>query len=316
MMSDSGPITIIGAPEEAWFAACLLARFAPVPAENIWVIIRADENADTETLIARPEMRRVHASLGLDLAKAGASVVCDWPAGQGRSIPFGVIGAPYRGVSFVSIWQRAKELRIEAGSLLDYATPAEGGFAISRSDYAGALRSIALRVGVRETKHTEGTEVCVSRDAEGSAGTLKLGAAALPVILTSALSLLTLEKSVRAWIDCWPWTSDDVALCAAEFERRMQLIAAPLEDMQSLLLDGPQGVIEGTLAQHRIALWRQLGRIAPIDHDLFQPQEWIAALTLSGVTPEKGERLAQSLTMEEIKAHLDAVRPREVVHAE
>ena len=316
MTRDADPITIFGARAEAWFAACLLARFAPMPAENIWVSVRADENADNETLIARPEMRRVHASLGLDVRQAGASLVHDWPAAHGRSIPFGAIGAPYRGVSFVSIWQRAKALNIEAGSLLDYAAPAEGGFAISRSDYADAMRSVAVRVGVRETDNPKGTEVCVSRGAEGSADTLKLGAAALPVTLTSALSLLVLEKSVRAWIDCWPWTSDDVALCAAEFERRVQLIAAPLENMQSLLLDGPQGVSEGSLAQHRIALWRQLGRIAPIDHDLFEPQEWIAALTLSGVAPEGGERLAQSLTVEEIKSHLDAVRPREVVHAE
>lgn len=316
MMRDAGPITITGAPAEAWLAACLLARFAPMPAENIWVSIRADENADNETLIVRPEIRRVHASLGLDVRQAGASLVHHWPAGHGRSIPFGAIGVSYKGVSFVSIWQRAKTLNIEAGSLLEYATPAEGGFAISRSDYARALRSIALRVGVRETDYAQGTQVCVSPGMEADEVALKLGAAALPIRLTSALTLLALEKSVRAWIDCWPWTPDDVALCAAEFERRMQLIAAPLEDMQSLLLDGPQGVSEGSLAQHRIALWHQLGRIAPIDHDLFQPQEWIAALTLSGVAPEGGERLAHSLTVEEIKAHLDAVRPREVVHAE
>lgn len=315
-MRDAGPITITGAPAEAWFAACLLARFAPVPTEKISVSILADENAERETLIARPEMRRVHASLGLDLAKSGARLVHDWPAGHDRSIPFGAIGAPYRGVSFVSIWQRAKALNIEAGSLLDYVVPDEAGFAISRSDYADALRSIALRVGVQETDHPEGTQVCVSRDAEGNDDALKLGAAALPVTLTSALTLLALEKSVRAWIDCWPWTSADVDLCEAEFERRLELIARPLEDMQSLLLDGPQGVSEASLPQHRIALWRQLGRIAPIDHDPFEPQEWIAALTLSGVTPEGGERLAQSLTIEQIKAHLDAVRPREAAHVE
>ncbi|NQY97534.1 MAG: hypothetical protein HRT82_10270 [Henriciella sp.] len=315
MMRDAGPITIIGAPAEAWFAACLLARFAPVPAEIIRVNVRGNENAENETLIARPQMRRVHSSLGLDLAKAGARLVCDWPAGQGRSISFGAIGAPYKGVSFVSIWQRAKALKIEAGSLLDYAVPAQG-FAISRSDYADALRSIALQVGVRETDRPEGTQVCVSRDVGGNADTRKLGAAALPISLTSALTLLALERSVRAWIDCWPWTSDDVSVCAAEFERRLELITSPLEDMQSLLLEGPQGVSEGSLAQHRIALWRQLGRIAPIDHDLFEPQEWIAALMLSGVTPEGGERLAQSLTVEEIKAHLDAVRAREIAHAE
>lgn len=318
-MFDPGPITISGRPAESWLAACMLARFAPISTRQIRVCAVEDETGEQGTIVTRPELMRVHASLGLELSRTGATIAQVWTTPSGDEIPFGSIGAPYKGVGFVSLWQRARALKLEQRSLLDFAaTQPQGAYTVERSAYAKALQAIALRVGVTGVSDIEGTLISVTPCGDlpaGQAG-LAIGAAALPVRLGPALGLLALERSLRALIDCWSWRSSDRTVCEQEFQRRLSMIAKPLEDMQAVLLDRPQSAVEGSFLSHRIALWRQLGRIVPVDDDLFQPHEWMAAMIISGILPENGERLAQSLPIEEIKAHLEAHATREAVHAE
>jgi len=318
-MFDPGVITVTGSAAESWLAACMLARFAPISPNQIRVCVVAHETGDQGAIIARPEIKRVHASLGLDLSRIGASRVQAWVGPNGDRIPFGSIGSGYKGVSFVAIWQRARALKMEPRSLLDFAaTQPLGAYSVERLAYANALRAIAINVGVTEVSDVEGTCISVTPgDDVGASGSgFQIGAAALPVKLEAALGLLVLERSVRALIECWPWTSVDRALCEQEFQRIMSMIARPLEDMQALVLDGPERVVNDSFLSHRIALWRQLGRVAPIDDDLFPPQEWMAAMLNAGLFPAGGERQAQSLSVEEIKAHLEACAPRETVNAE
>ncbi len=318
-MLDRLPITVTGTPVEAWFTACMIARFAPVSPDQIHVHIQAHAEGDDPTLILRPELRRLHTSLGLDIRRLGAKPVPSWPAGQGQQIPFGKIGNPYNGVSFVSIWQRGMASLADIRPLTDYAAiEPNGAYAIDAPTYAEALHAIALRVGVTEAREAADTVIQTSPVAadQAVASPVLVGAASVPIRLRPALGLLALEQSVRAMIDCWSWRERDRLVCAREFERRMTALEKPLADMQSLLLDGAPYTDGKSLLDHRCALWRRTGRIAPIDDDPFQAQEWMAAMIYAGHVPEREERLARRLTMDEIQAHLQACAPREVANAE
>ncbi len=315
-METPTSVTVMGSPVDVWFAACMLARFAPVQGDQIYV--RECASAEQESrLIARPEMARVHASLGLDPRRCGAQAVQFWPAGADRSIPFGPIGAPYKSVGFAALWARARLELGEARDLADFAsTQPSGAWSIDTSAYTEALKHIATNVGVRRVDEARGFRVMASptKDAAPDTASVKVGAAALNVSLPQALHLSVLEKTIRVLIDCWSWCPADVQISAAEFARRIDSIRWSFEDMQALLNDVPYSDMSAILRQ-RVAVWRETSRIAPFDDDAFRPTEWMAAMVAAGMTPTRSGRLAETVSLEVLKAHIDACACREANHA-
>ena len=312
------PITVSGPPVDAWFTACMLARFAPIESHDILVLEDPRSDDKTATFIARPEMARIHASLGLDVRRMDARPVQVWPAKAGRSIPFGPIGTPLKGAGFAALWCRARAELGETRGLDTFAalTPS-GAYALDTRRYRDALRQIATTVGVRTVSEARGGLIRTGAIPEALAedDSINIGAAALDLRLAASLRLLALEKTVRILIDCWPWRGADQAVSAREFNRQLAAAKHSIDDMQALLEpDGAHKEQSVTLRQ-RIDVWRAAARIAPIDDDLFRSAEWMMAMVAAGFVPDTSGRLAQRVSQAELKAHMDTCAQREVTHA-
>lgn len=314
-MADLDLVTIVGPPEDAWLTATMLARFAPLTDARIQVLETQPVVDQHETVIARPEMVRTHVSIGLDPKSLGARRVQSWMGPSGQVIPFAPIGQVYKGVSFPAIHQRAQTELGETRSLIEFAsTNASGAFAFEVGSYVRELKTIATSVGVTSCTQTEGQVLISDPGLRGAETARSIGAAAMALKPSATSRLQALHQSVLAIIECWPWRESDLELSEKEYDRRVSGIGASLADMQILLWDGARAREASSRLSHRIAVWQSMGRVAPLDDDQFQAQEWIAAFLHAGITPRNSGRLARSLTHEEIVAHIDACAAKEVVN--
>jgi|GEM_PF-4524177 len=314
-MGGRDPVTIVGPPEDVWLTATMLARFAPLSGARLQVLETASMVKDHETVIARPEMVRTHVSIGLNPKSLGARPVQSWTGPGEKVMPLTPIGQAYKGVSFLAIHHRAQEELGETRPFTKFASSkASGAFAIEIGPYARAMKAIATKVGVASCTEAKGRVLISDPSFRGAEKSRVIGAAAIELKSSPTLRLQAVHKSVLALIECWPWRESDRGLSDKEYHRRLGGIVDSMTDMQTLLWEGDRASQTSSQLQHRIEVWRNIGRIAPMDDDQFQAQEWMAALLQVGITPQNVGRLARSLTHAEIAAHLDACVTKEVAN--
>ena len=314
-MIGRNPVTIVGPPLDAWLTATMLARFAPLAGTPLQVFETPPVVAETEIVIARPDMVRTHVSIGLNPKHIGGRPVQAWTGPDDQAIPFNSLGQPLKGASFISVWLRARDELGETRPLTRFASPnASGAFAFEAGRYSQALKAIATKVGVKPCTEVSGQVVQADPDFVPDGPARLIGAAAMPLRASATLRLQAVHQTVLALIDCWPWRESDQDLSVKEYERRLASMSASMTDMQSVLWSRAATEDLPPRLQHRLAVWQSVGRIAPMDDDLFEPQEWIAAFSYSGAMPSRTGRLAKSLTEREIAAHIEACAPKDVVH--
>lgn len=314
-MARQDPVTIVGPPLDAWLTAAMLARFAPLAGAPLQVLETTPIAGDNEQVILRPEMVRTHVSIGLNPARLVARPVQAWTGPKGQSLPFKGFGQPLKGVSFVSIWLRAREELGEQRPLASFSAADDTrAFAIEAGRYAQALKAIATGVGVTRCEQASGHIVHSDSDVAAANSASLIGAAAISLKPSMTMRLHALHQTVLALIECWPWRDSDRDLAAREYDRRVTAMRSSMSDMQSILWNDGQPNERSSNLRHRIAVWETVGRIAPMDDDPFQPQEWMAAFLHAGFVPRGAGRLAKSLTQAEISAHIQACAFKEVAN--
>ncbi|NQY15540.1 MAG: tryptophan 7-halogenase [Henriciella sp.] len=314
-MGDRDPVTIVGPPEDAWLTATMLARFASLSGARLQVLETPSTVKDHETVIARPEMVRTHVSVGLNPKSLGARPVQSWTGPSEQLMPLTPIGQVYKGVSFLAIHHRAQKELGETRPFTKFASSnASGAFAIEIGLYVRALKAIATKVGVSSCAEAEGHVLISDPSFRGAEKSRVIGAAAMELKPSPTLRLQAVHQSVLALIECWTWRESDRGLSDKEYHRRLGGIVDSMTDMQTLLWEGDRASRASNRLQHRIEVWRNIGRIAPMDDDQFQAQEWMAALLQADIIPQNVGRLSRSLTHAEIAAHLDACATEELAN--
>ena len=260
-------------------------------------------------------MVRTHVSIGLNPKSLAARSVQSWKGPNEQVIPFTPIGRVYKGVSFPAILHRAQQELGETRPFMKFASSkASGAFAIEIGPYVRALKAIATKVGVASCTEAEGQVLISDPSVRGAEKSRVIGAAAMELKSSPTLRLQAVHQSVLALIECWSWRDSDRDLSDNEYRRRLGGIGDSMTDMQTLLWQGERASRASIRLQHRIEVWRNIGRIAPMDDDQFQAQEWMAALLQADIIPQNVGRLARSLTHAEISAHLDACATEELAN--
>jgi hypothetical protein len=230
-------------------------------------------------------------------------------------MPLTPIGQVYKGVSFLAIHHRAQKELGEMRPFSKFASSkASGAFAIEIGPYVRALKAIATKVGVTASAQAEGQILISDPSVRGAEKSRVIGAAAMELKPSPTLRLQAVHQSVLALIECWPWRDSDRDLSDNEYRRRLGGIGDSMTDMQTLLWEGDRASRASSRLQHRIEVWRNIGRIAPTDDDQFQTQEWMAAFLQSDIIPQNVGRLSRSLTHAEIAAHIEACAAKEVAN--
>ena len=316
-MDQQDPVTIIGPPLDAWLTAVMLARFAPLAGTPLQVLETPSATGENEIVTLRPEMVRTHVSIGLDPKRIGAAPIQAWTGPRGQSLPFNSFGQPLKGVSFIAIWLRAREELGDTRPLESFAAARpSGAYAIEVGRYVQALKAIAMKVGVKLCANASERSILADPNYTVAEPVRIVGAAAITLRPSATLRLQAVHHSVLTLIDCWSWRETDRELADAEYDRRLEAMRAPIQDMQTVLCDEAQLKDYSSDLQHRIAVWRDIGRVAPVDNDPFGSQEWMSAFLHAGVAPTNAGRLAQSLTQAEIADHLQACSPKEVANVQ
>ena len=314
-MAQQDPVTIVGSPLDAWLTAVMLARFAPLAGAKLQVLETSPVARVDDVVVLRPEMVRTNVSIGLDPKRLGAQPGQAWAGPHRQSLPFNSFGRPLKGVSFVAIWLRAREELGETRSLQSFVSAGQtGGCAIEVGRYVQALKTIATKVGV--TPCTQASEHIVQADPNLTEAQpdCSVGAAVMTLRPSTTLRLQAVHKSVLALIDCWSWRENDRDLAAREYDRRLQAMQASIEDMQALLWSDGRTDDYSSRLKHRVSVWQNVGRIAPVDDDQFTPQEWMAAFLSAELVPSAAGRLVHSLTLAEISDHVETCSPKEVAN--
>jgi len=307
----SARVVVMGDPASAWLAACTLARFMVEPGD-VGVVPLPGE-ADQEWIL-RPEMEKLHRSLGLDVAALpGARPVGTYPV-HGRAIPLSGFGAPLGAVAFQHLWVRSRSWG-ETRDLWAFNPMDEGSglLRVGAGSYAAALEAIARRAGVKDWPCAEGASLVVrvgpsAHACEPGGEPLVLSSGAPQGASGGGLAPLRLHLALRALIRHGLGRGSTSPERRA-LQRRLSALDRNLETYCNLLGEAPD------TGSHRAAAWRELGRILPVDDDPLTGPEWIAAMLHAGVAPEGYHRLADRFTQGEIEEHLEACVARRPQHA-
>jgi len=307
----SARVVVMGDRARAWLAACTLARFLVEPGDVGVVPVSGEAGGEW---VLRPEMEKLHRSLGLDVAALpGARPVGTYPVHR-RAIPLSGFGAPLDAVAFQHLWVRSRAWGDTRDLWAFNRLDAESGLlSVGAGIYAEALEAIARTAGVQECPDAEGAELVVrvgaSAPARGSDGDhLVLSFAAPGCASGGGLAPLRLHLSLKALIR-HGLGQGSASPERRALQRRLSALDRHMETFCNLLGEAPD------TGSHRAAAWRELGRILPVDGDPFTAPEWIAAMLYAGVVPEGYHRLADRFTRGEIEAHLEACVARRPQHA-
>ena len=305
---NNGPdiVHIEGDPVSAWLVASTIVRFCGIDPLN--VSVNECGEWDPHNVFIRPETAPLHKSIGLDASKlTGARRVNVW-AEQDHKIPLSPFGAPLKGASFHNIWARFKRTS-NLQNLWEYqsASPNIDAYLVPRDHYAEALKEIAISAGMRCDNDCEhppyitisslapGNEACVERDI------IRVGTALVRDAFHSDLSLYALDISLRVLISNWP-RSSAVGFELKEYQRRVLATLDQFSEMQALLNNR---LVPNESLRYRINVWRELGRIIPVDSDPFTEQEWIGALLHAGHEPTGYPRIVDAISEEDAHRHLN-----------
>lgn len=315
MSGNPGPVLVRGDPVSSWLTACAIARFTGVDPSQ--VSVRVEASHPSKSVFVRPEMDRLHRSLGLDVSTLrGAQSAQGWRAGP-KLVSMSPFGASLSGASFQNLWSRARS-HGERRSLSEFqsrkTTP--GTFFVPADAYGGALERIARRAGVGDG-NVECVEPATVIQTEPSdersdltANRRNIGTAVLPIQGLGDLRAMALDLSIRALIATWPRHRAQ-GLEQTEYERRLTCAAPVIADMRALVLGGGD---RSPSLNHRISVWRELGRITPVDDDPFTAAEWIGALLQAGHQPEGYPKLVEAIPLDTLRQHIDAHASCEVQH--
>ncbi|MEO0815675.1 MAG: hypothetical protein AAFX86_00065 [Pseudomonadota bacterium] len=302
----TNPITVIGDPASAWLTACALARFLAEP-DSITVV----ETAPAAPLqwVLRPDMEKLHRSLGLDIRQIPGGEPVGVYEVLGREIPLSPFGAPLQGVAFQHVWVRAAEAG-ETHSLWAFnAKSSSAGLCrVGTASYASALERIARGAGVKDGVEVDPEHLIINAGSSPEADAAKGAGIALSqndfsAPATASLAAHRLHLGLKALIKCGLGdTSVDPQRLA--LTRRLSSFDDHFDTFIALLGPHPD------TSSHRAQSWRDLGRVIPVDDDPFTAAEWIAALLHAGVTPQNYHSLSLRFSRDELMGHMDACAAR------
>ncbi len=308
MSGELGSVVIRGEPISAWLAACAVVRFAGLDAARVHVQPHGAVSPDE--VFVRPEMSRLHRSLGLNAAQLpGAKPAAAWRFG-GKQVPLSPFGAPLGGAAFVNVWSRARASE-DLSDLWAFNAmqPVAGCYRVPSGVYAQAVEGIARRAGVQACEPSSISDVGLVIEAGASerpvgeqAPCRKIGLTALACPELDELKLLSLDLCLRVLIATWPRRGGG-GREEGEYDRRIASITAVVQDMRGLVVGGAPN--RHALA-HRRRVWTELGRIVPVDDDPFISAEWIAALLHAGDEPVGYPLIVDAIPMDDVRRHVHA----------
>ncbi|MEL6568429.1 MAG: hypothetical protein AAFQ22_08430 [Pseudomonadota bacterium] len=300
------PITVIGDPANAWLTACAVARFLAEP-DTITVV----ETAPAASLqwVLRPDMEKLHRSLGLDIRQISGIEPVGVYEVLGREIPLSPFGAPLQGVAFQHLWVRAAEAGETRNLWAFNAKNSSAGLCrVGTESYVSALARIARGAGVKDGVEVNPEHLIINAGggAETDAATgdeITLSQNDLGAPPKASLAAHRLHLGLKALIKCGLGdTSVDPRRLA--LTRRLSSYDDHFDTFVALLGPHPD------TSSHRAQSWRDLGRVIPVDDDPFTAAEWIAALLHAGVAPQNYHSLALRFTRDELLGHMDACAAR------
>ena len=289
----------------AWLIASVVVRFCGIEPRNL--VVNDREEWKSDTVFVRPETTPLLKSIGLDAARLpGSKNVNAWVA-RDKTIPLSPFGVPLRGSAFQNFWSRAKK-ESKVGSLWSYClnSTVSDCFSVPAKQFVEAVKNIAISVGVPSCGDlNDQTQLTITSagsidESDFCGNTIHVGNALSEIGILPDLQLYALDISLRALIANWP-RPGTIGPEIQEYHRRTYETYRHFDDLRALL-DGDTK--SRSNLSHRIDVWRELGRITPVDGDPFKEQEWIGALLHAGHEPVGYPLLLDAVSKEDVRHHL------------